>query len=65
MECIRNGEYLDSNRQPTSEFYDLLKEYEKRFDYAKESTSLPNVPDYKKIEEFKMYVNERIVKGDI
>ena len=62
---IRNGEYLDINRQPTSEFYDLLNEYEKRFDYAKENTSLPDVPDYKRIEEFKMYVNERIVKGDI
>lgn len=62
---IRNGEYLDSNRQPTSEFYDLLNEYEKRFNYAKENTSLPSVPDYKRIEEFKMYVNERIVKGDI
>ena len=31
----------------------------------KKNTSLPNVPDYKRIEEFKMYVNERIVKGDI
>lgn len=62
---IRNGEYLDSNRQPLSEFYDLLNEYEKRFDYAKKNTSLPNVPDYKKIEEFKMYVNEKIVRGDV
>lgn len=62
---IRNGEYLDSNRQPLSEFYDLLNEYEKRFDYAKKNTSLPNIPDYKKIEEFKMYVNEKIVRGDV
>lgn len=62
---IRNGEYLDENRQPISEFYDLLNEYEKRFEYAKANTSLPDKPDYKKINEFKMYVNERIVKGDI
>ena len=62
---IRNGEYLDENRQPISEFYDLLNEYEKRFEYAKENTSLPDKPDYKRINEFKMYVNERIVKGDI
>ncbi len=62
---IRNGEYLDSNRQPRSEFYDLLNEYEKRFDYAKENTSLPDSPDYKRINEFKMSVNERIVRGDI
>ncbi len=62
---IRNGEYLDENRQPTTEFYDLLNEYEKRFDYAKNNTSLPDVPDYRRINEFKMYVNERIVKGDV
>ena len=62
---IRNGEYLDSNRQPLSEFYDLLNEYEKRFDYAKKNTSLPDIPNYKKIEEFKMYANEKIVRGDV
>lgn len=62
---IRNGEYLDSNRQPNTNFYDLLNEYEKRFEYAKHNTSLPDIPDYKKIDEFKMYVNERIVRGEI
>lgn len=62
---IRNGEFLDENRQPTTEFYDLLNEYEKRFDYAKNNTSLPDVPNHKRINEFKMYVNERIVKGEV
>lgn len=62
---IRNGEYLNDNRQPISAFYDLLNEYEKRFEYAKNNTSLPDVPDYKKIDEFRMYVNERIVKGEM
>lgn len=62
---IRNGEFLDDNRQPKAEFYDLLNEYEKRFDDAKDNTSLPDVPDHQKINEFKMYVNERIVKGEI
>lgn len=62
---IRNGEFLDDNRQPIAEFYDLLNEYEKRFDDAKNNTSLPAVPDHQKINEFKMYVNERIVKGEI
>ncbi len=62
---IRNGEFLDKNRQPTEEFYELLTEYEKRFEYAKHNTSLPALPDYKKINEFKMYVNEKIVKGTV
>lgn len=62
---IRNGDFLDSNSQPVSAFYDILNEYEKRFDYAKNNTSLPDKPDYNRINEFKMYVNEKIVKGDI
>ena len=45
--------------------YELVDEYEKRFDYAKKNTSLPESPDYKAINEFKMYVNERIVRGEI
>lgn len=62
---IRNGEYLDDNKQPRSEFYDLLNEYEKRMDYAKKNTALPDKPDYTRINEFKLYVNESIVKGTI
>lgn len=62
---IRNGEYLDGNRQPIPEFYDLLNEYEKKFEYAKNNTSLPEKPDYKRINDFRMSVNERIVKGDV
>ena len=62
---IRNGEYLDNNRQPKVEFYDLLNEYEKRFEYAIKNTSLPDVPNHKQINEFKAYVNERIVRGKI
>ena len=62
---IRNGEYLDENRQPIPEFYDLLNEYEKRFEYAKNNTSLPEKPDYKRINDFRISVNERIVKGDV
>lgn len=62
---IRNGEYLDENRQPISAFYDVLNEYEKRFEYAKENTSLPDIPNYNRINEFKMSVNERIVRGEI
>ncbi len=57
---IRNGKYLDSNRQPTSEFYDVLNEYEKRFEYAKNNTSLPDKPNYKEIEEIQITANKII-----
>lgn len=33
----------------------------KKFDFAKNNTT---APDHKRIKEFKMYVNERIVKGE-
>lgn len=61
---IRNGKYLDSNSQPTKEFYELLNDFEIKLNYAKNNTSLPNNPNYNKIKEFVMYVNEKIVKGD-
>ena len=62
---IRNGEFLDSNSQPLPEFYEMVSEYEKRLEYAVENTSLPDRPDYNKINEFLMSVNERVVKGTI
>lgn len=62
---IRNGAFLDENRQPTDDFFALVEDYKKRLDYAAENTSLPEKPDYKGIREFTMYVNERAVKGDI
>lgn len=60
---IRNGKYLDSNNQPIPEFYEMVDEYEKKLDYAKLNTSLPDNPDYKKINEFMMSVNKRVVRG--
>lgn len=62
---IRNGKYLDDNRQPIPEFFELVDEYEKKLKYAKENTELPNNPDYQRIKEFVMSVNERIVRGEI
>ena len=62
---IRNGVFLDKNRQPTSDFFELVEEYKKRLDYAKDNTDLPEKPDYEAIKEFTIYVNERVVKGDI
>lgn len=60
---IRNGKFLNSNNQPVSEFYEMVNDYEKRLDYAKMNTSLPDNPDYNKINEFVMGVNEKVVNG--
>lgn len=49
---IRNGKYLDDNRQPTKEFYDMVDELENKLNHLKEHTSLPDNPDYKRINKF-------------
>ena len=60
---IRNGKFLDNESQPLAEFYEMVDEYEKRLEYAIKNTSLPDKPDYNKINEFLMSVNERVVKN--
>ena len=62
---IRNGRFLDAEQHPLPEFYELVSDYEQRLQYAAENTSLPDKPDYDKINEFMMSINERIVLGNI
>ena len=60
---IRNGEYLDENRQPIPEFYKLVDGYEKKLDDLKNSTALPEYVDLEQINAFVARVNESIVCG--
>lgn len=62
---IRNGKFLDSDDQPIPEFFEMVDEYEKKLEYAKQNTNLPDSPNYKEINEFVASVNERVVKGEI
>lgn len=62
---IRDGKYLDDNRQPIPEFFKIVDELERKLDEAKKTTKLPDAPNYKKINEFVASVNERVVKGEI
>ena len=41
----------------------MVNELEKRLDYDKENTDLPSNPDYKRIEEFVIDVNERVIRN--
>lgn len=61
---IRNGKFLDENRQPTEDFFELVENYKSRLEYAKINTSLPELPDYNMIKEFVMSVNEKAVSGN-
>ena len=62
---IRNGKYLDKKSQPVPEFYEMVKDYEKRLQYAADNSSLPEKPDFKAIDEFLMSINERVVLGKV
>lgn len=62
---IRNGKFLDDNSKPIPEFYEMVDDYEKKLEYAKRNTNLPDVPNYKEINEFVASVNERVVRGEI
>ena len=62
---IRNGDYLDENRQPTQEFFDIVNELKARLERLKNTTEIPEKPDMKKIEKFVMSVNERVVLGEV
>lgn len=62
---IRNGKYLDNNKQPVPEFFEMVDEYEKKLNYARENTALPENPDYEAINEFVASVNERVVRGEV
>lgn len=62
---IRDGKYLDEDKQPTKEFYDMVDEYENKLDRLKETTSLPDKPDYDRIKNFLKNTNYNIVKNEL
>lgn len=54
---IRNGKYLDENGKPVPEFYDIVSDFEKRMNYAKENTDLPDKVDMEKVYDLIESVN--------
>lgn len=62
---IRSGAFQREDHTFRTEFFEMVSEYEKKLEYAKNNTSLPAHPDMKKIEEFVISVNERVVRGEI
>ena len=59
---IRNGKYQKEDGTYEQEFFDMVSDLEKRMQYAKEHTVLPPKPNYKRIEEFVLYVNSEAIK---
>lgn len=62
---IRNGVYQKEDGTYREEFYEMLKDYEKRLAYAAEHTGLPDEPDIKRVEELMMEVNGKVARDEI
>ena len=62
--AIRNDEFLDAKGVPTKDFYKIVDEYEKRLSIAAAKTTLPDKPDFARIENWKYWANSRIINGE-
>jgi predicted nucleotidyltransferase len=58
---IRNGKYRESDGTYSQDFFDMISDYEKRLNYANENTSLPENPDYDRIQDWVISVNKKAV----
>ena len=57
---LRNGVYLKDNK-PTPEFSELLNQLERRLEYDKNNTDLPDKPNMQRIKDFRYYVYKQII----
>lgn len=62
---IRNGAYLDDNRQPIPEFYEIVDEYQNKLDYLKTHTDLPRDVDRKKINDLVAEMNFSTIRNSM
>jgi hypothetical protein len=58
---VINGYFMNEDGSYKSEFFDILNELKKKLDYAKNNTSLQKEPNYKKVEEFVIETNKKII----
>ncbi len=62
---IRNGKYQLEDGAYNPEFFEWVDRLQERLNKAKLTTKLPKKPNYKKIEEWVIDVNRRILNGEI
>ena len=62
---IRFGKYQTDEGTFSDSFYDMMREYERRLHYAAEHTDLPAEPDFKRVQELVMTINERVIRDEI
>ena len=61
---IRNGKFTGEDGLMNKDFFDILHEYEEKFDKAKSTTKLPDHPDYETINALLTFINRGIVIDD-
>ena len=61
---IRNGDYMEEGRMRDG-FFDMLADYEERFEQAERASTLPDSPDMDRIEELVEEINRHAVLEDI
>lgn len=61
---IRNGYFQKKDHTYVSEFFELVDELQKRFEYAANNTNLPDVPDYKRVNELLFDINIKKIKEE-
>ena len=62
---IRRGDYMLTDGTFSTEFYEMLEEYERRFVEAAAKTALPDNPDMAKVEAFVERINRYAVMGEL
>lgn len=62
---IRRGDYQKEDGTFREEFYDIVNGYEKELEMAAAQTNLPDEPDEKRVQEYVMSVNEKVVRDEI
>ena len=60
LKSIRNGDYM-SDGILIDEFYEIVSDYQSRFENAEKYSSLPDDPDMNEVEAFVESVNRRVV----
>ena len=60
LRSIRDGEYMQDGKL-SDEFYSIVGSYEKEYEEAERTSTLPENPDMDRIEKFVESVNKRIV----
>ncbi len=64
LRSIRNGDYMQENVL-TPAFYEIVADYERRFQEAEKNSILPDNPDMEAVGRFVESINRRVVTGEI